>query len=240
MSCLVEGLNSLAESCEWWMITQNSLGPDLRVKQIAALSAVVLRLSGKAGLRTAPVVVVSSRERFMNINVFSNRISVGENFLGLWSNGEFDEVDVEAVLAHEIGHLIDLRQGSRSVSFRNVILESAWLVCGLVPLLLYLAFPSVTGFGLSVGFALFWGVSIPWLVRRFEMKIEFEADQSAAKFLVEPKQLGDALSKIKVLSNDDDVALSGKLRVVAGMLTHPSFDERISRLVKFSKNSKPN
>ncbi len=191
----------------------------------------ISRLSEKAGLRRVPGLIVSKNERFASVNVFSFRIIVGENLLSLWSQSKFEDSDVEAAIAHEIGHLMDLKKGSRTSSFRNLILESAWLACGLVPLVFCILFPSVLIIRLSVGFALGWGVSIPLLIRSLERKIEFEADRNAALYLVEPAHLANVLAKIKALCIPVKCfALSGRVRGIIGMLTHPSFDDRISRL----------
>jgi Zn-dependent protease with chaperone function len=204
---------------------------DLPIQQVAKLNSMISKLSEKAGLRRVPGLVISKNERFASVNVFSFRIGVGENLLSLWSQGKFDDSDMEAAIAHEIGHLMDFKSGSRTSSFRNLLLESAWLSCGLVPLVVCILFPSALTIKLSVGFALGWGISIPLLIRTLERKIEFEADRNAALYLVEPAHLANALSKIKALCIPVKCfALSGRVRGIVGMLTHPSFDDRISRL----------
>ena len=191
----------------------------------------IASLSKKAGLRKTPGLHVSENERFASVNVFSFEVIVGEQLLSLWAQCKFDENDVRATIAHEIGHLRDYTRGSRSSSFRNLVLESAWFACGLVPLVVSILFPSAIVFRASVGFALGWLVSIPLLIRRVERKIEFEADRNAALYLVEPKHLADVLTKIKILSSSvKSFVPSATIRGIAGKLTHPSFDDRISRL----------
>lgn len=208
----------------------------MRVQQIAEMNKMIAKLSEKAGLRRIPGLLISKNERFASVNVFQFRIFVGENLLSFWALGKFSKEDVEATIAHEIGHLMDFRRGSLSSSFRNQILESAWFVCGLVPLVICMLVPSDLVFQLSVGFAFGWGVSIPWLIRRFEAKIEFEADKNAALYLVEPGHLAIALAKIKTLTIPiKGFSLSGGITGFAGMLTHPSFDDRISRLNSLSQ-----
>ena len=191
----------------------------------------IVKLSGKAGFSRVPELFVSKTDRFASVNVFQSRICVGENLLALWAQGKFNESDVEATIAHEIGHLMDLKRGSRSTSFRNLILESAWFACGLVPLVICILFSSVMVFQLSVGFTFGWIVSIPWIIRRFERKIEFEADRNAALYLVEPAYLASALAKIRTLNiSIKFFGLPLGLSGFVGVLTHPSFDDRISRL----------
>ncbi len=196
----------------------------------------IAKLAEKAELSRVPGLHISENERFASVNVFSFHISVGENLLSLWTEGKLDERDVEAAVAHEIGHLMDFRRGSRSSSFRNLILESAWFACGLVPLVVCILLPSAMIFRLSIGFALGWGISIPLLIRRLERKIEFEADRNAALYLVAPEHLANVLTKIKVLSIPTRYfALSRSLSGLTGKLTHPSFDDRINRLDGLSK-----
>ena len=208
----------------------------LRAKQVATLNAMIAKFSEKAGLRRVPELCVSENERFAGVNVFSLRIVVGENLLDLWAQGKFDDSDVEAAVAHEVGHLMDLRHGSRSSSFRNLIFESLWFSCGLIPLVTCILFPSTLIFRLSLGFAVAWGVSVPLLIRSLERKIEFEADRNAALFLVEPAHLASVLGKIKAVCVPVKCfAFSARMRGIVGVLTHPSFDERINRLNGISR-----
>jgi Zn-dependent protease with chaperone function len=207
-----------------------------RNQQIITLRMIISQLSEKAGLRRVPELFISKKERFASVNIFQFHICVGENLLSLWAQGKFDESDIEAVVAHEIGHLMDLRGGSRTKSFRNLIFESAWFVCGLVPFIACLLIPSVSVFQvtvvqLSIVFAVGWGLSVPWLIKRFERKIEFEADRNAALYLVSPEHLSSALAKIKTLMfSVKYIAPRTRMTGVAGKLSHPSFDDRIRRL----------
>ena len=187
-------------------------------------------------MRRVPKLCISKNERFASVNVFSLCIMVGENLMERWSQGKFDDSDVEAAIAHEIGHLMDLRHGSRSSSFRNLVLESLWLSCGLIPLVVCILLPSSLILRLSIGFAVVWGVSVPFLIRSLERKTEFEADRNAALYLVDPAHLASVLSKIKALCIPVNCfALSARLRGIVGILTHPSFDDRIDRLNGLSR-----
>jgi Zn-dependent protease with chaperone function len=213
---------------------------DLRIQQISKLNFMISSLSRKAGLPRVPGLVVSKSERFVNVNVFDYRIGVGENLLSLWAQGLFSEDEVQSAVAHEIGHLMDFKRGSGSSSFRNLILESGWVVCGVVPLLVCILFPSVLVFRFSVGFILGWGISIPLVVRRFGAQIEFEADRNAALYLVEPAHLASVLGKIKTLTVQGKCfELCGNPAGFVGKLTHPSLDKRICRLSGLSKFGVP-
>jgi Zn-dependent protease with chaperone function len=151
--------------------------------------------------------------------------------LSLWREGKFDEKDIEATIAHEIGHLMDFRRDSRSSNFRNLLIESLWLSFAVVPLVIYLLFPSVMFLMLSVLIAVGWGFSLPWIVRRVEVRIELEADKNAALYLVKPQQLADALVKISSFGMPrGKLGVTAKMDFIAGTLTHPSFQERVRYL----------
>jgi Zn-dependent protease with chaperone function len=188
-------------------------------------------LAQKAKLHKAPDVCISKNERFASVNVFQKRISVGEYLLSLWKKGKFSDEDVEATLAHEVGHLMDFRRDSRSSSFRNLLVESLWFSFGIVPLILYLLAPTTFSFVLSAAVALCWGASIPFIVRHVEVRIEFEADQNAAALLVAPEQLAHALVKISSFAvPSKTLGFTARLSFLAGTLTHPSFAERVRNL----------
>jgi len=213
---------------------------DLRVWQLATLNTMISALSRKAGLRRVPGLCVSKNEQFVSVNVFAFRISVGERLLSLWAQGVFSEDEVRSAVAHEIGHLMDFGRGSGSSSFKNLIFESCWLVCGVAPLVVCILLPSALVFQFSVAFVLGWGVSIPLLTIRFGVKIEFEADRNAALHLVEPAHLASVLRKIVSLDvRGKCFSFSGGLTGFVGKLTHPSLDERIGRLDGLSQFGVP-
>jgi Zn-dependent protease with chaperone function len=195
------------------------------------MTQVIEELAKKAKLLRTPELCVSKTERLASVNVFQNRISVGEHLMSLWREGKFDDNDVEATIAHEIGHLMDFRRNSRSSNFRNLLIESLWFSFAVVPLVIYLLFPSVMFLMFSVLLAVGWGFSLPWIVRRVEIRIELEADRNAALYLVKPEQLADALIKISSFGKPGTkLGVTAKMAFLAGTLTHPSFQERLRYL----------
>ena len=206
-------------------------GVQFSCEQHAFLKEKVEELGKKAGLRRAPELSISKHERFASVNVFQKRISLGENLLSLWQQGKFSDKDIEATIAHEVGHLMDFRRDSDSSNFRNLLIESLWFSFGIVPIVTYVLLPSVTWLFVSILVALGWGLSLPWIVRRVEVRIEFEADRKAAMFLVEPQQLVAALVRIGSLGKPPKTpGVTAKMSFLAGTLTHPSFKERICYL----------
>jgi Zn-dependent protease with chaperone function len=215
------------------MEEENSLGGEVQLssQQQAFLKQSIEELTKKAGLRRAPDLSISKNERFASVNVFQKRISIGEHLLSLWQQGKFSDKDIEATLAHEVGHLMDFRRDSDSSNFRNLLIESLWFTFGVVPIVTYVLSPSATWLLVSVLIALGWGVSLPWIVRRVEVRIEFEADRKAAMYLVAPQQLADALVRIGSFGKPPKtLGFTAKMAFLAGTLTHPSFKERVRYL----------
>lgn len=200
-------------------------------QQIAILEHTLRELSKKANFSKVPEFYITKRERLASVNVFQRRIYVGENLLNLWKEGEFTDADVEATIAHEIGHLMDLGYGSHSSNFRNVLFISMWFIFGMFPLAFYIISPSTATLTFSVIFAICWGFSLPLIIRRIDVKVELEADKNAALYLVEPAQLATALKKISALrASYRPFGLSSKFNSLFSVVTHPTFNERINHL----------
>jgi Zn-dependent protease with chaperone function len=203
----------------------------LSSEQHAFLKQTVEELAKKAGLRKTPELSISKKERFASVDVIQKRISLGEQLLSLWQQGKFSDKDLEATLAHEVGHLMDFKRDSGSSNFRNLLIESLWFSFGVVPIVTYFLSPSMTGRLLSVLLAVGWGCSLPLIVRRVEVRIEFEADRKAAVHLVAPQQLADALVRIGSFGNPaKTLGFTAKMAFLTATFTHPSFKERVRYL----------
>jgi Zn-dependent protease with chaperone function len=208
-------------------------------QQEAFLKLKIQELAKKAKLKRVPELYISKNERLANVNIFQRRISVGEYLCSLWREDKFSDKDMEATLAHEIGHLMDFRRTSGSKSFRNLLIESLWFSFGVFPLVIYLLSPSFLTLAFSALFAIGWSFSIPWVVKRIEVQIELVADQNAALFLVEPQQLASTLVKISSFGvPTKKFGLSGRLSFLASTITHPSFNERVQNLLLLKSTKK--
>jgi Zn-dependent protease with chaperone function len=202
-----------------------------RQRQIAFINEKLVDLSKKANLKSAPELSISKNEHLANVNVYQNRISVGEHILGLWEQGKFSDQDMEATLAHEIGHLMDFYGNSHSHSFRNLIFESLWLSFGVLPVVMYVLSPVLVTLVMAILLAVGWGCSLPFIMRHVEMKIEYEADRNAALYLVAPKQLADALTKISSFNLPTrGLGVLSRFAVLLARVTHPSFSDRVQYL----------
>jgi Zn-dependent protease with chaperone function len=197
-------------------------------QQVAFIEGTIEALAKKANLRRTPELCISKNERLASVNIFQNRISVGKHFLSLWKDGKFNDADVEATIAHELGHLMDFRKESRSSSFRNLLCESLWLSFGVVPLVIYLLSPWSMSLTISAVLASLWCLSLPLIVRQVDVRIELEADRNAALHLVDPEKLANALVKISSLGEPSkNLGVTAKMAFFASTLTHPSFKERV-------------
>jgi hypothetical protein len=213
------------------MNTKSMANTPARQHQMAFLNQKMAELSKKAKLASIPELNISKSERLANVNVYRDRISIGENLLLHWEKGEFTDADMEATLAHEFGHLIDFRNDSHSSSFRNLIAESLWVSLGVLPIVLYVLSPKVVTLIASLLLAVAWACSLPLVMRHIEVKIEFEADRNAALYLVEPQQLADALMKISTFAScTKGFGVARRLNCFVANLTHPSFSERVKYL----------
>ncbi len=220
------------------MSTNSSGKASERQRQTNFLTQKLAELSQKANLSSVPELCISKTERLANVNVYRDRISIGESLLLHWQNGDFTDHDMEATLAHEIGHLIDFRNDSHSSSFRNLIAESLWFALGILPIVLYVLMPSLEMLAGALLLAAAWGFSLPLVMRHIEVRIEFEADRNAALYLVSPKQLADALVKIsKFASSTNGAGVARRLNFFAANLTHPSFNERVQYLKRLEAAS---
>ena len=184
----------------------------------------------KAGLQQTPELQISKTERLASVQVFRKQITVGENLLSHWQQGELDEKDVEAVLAHEIGHLMDFNRGLRSASFRRLLGERMYFAFAIAPLLIYFTYPSPASLMLSMVSFMGWAVLLPWVFRRTEFHIELEADRHAARYLVEPQRLAELFEKKHVFAPVKKSGLTKRIKHGVGLLTHPSLNERLHNL----------
>lgn len=209
-------------------------------RQISVLQNKIAELSRKAGLKQPPVLQISKTERLASIQVFRKEITVGETLLFHWQQGELDEKDIEAVLAHEIGHLMDFNRGFRSPSLRRLVAERMYFALAIAPLLIYLVFPSSASLFMSMMCFMGWVLFLPWVFRRAEFNIELEADRHAARYLVEPQRLARLFEKKHIFAPVKNYGLTKRLRNGVGLLTHPSLNERLNNLsVEAERLQKP-
>ncbi len=148
----------------------------------------------KAGLTKRPKILVKRLDNAVaKISVFGNNILFDENFVIHWSRGDFNEKDVDAVLAHEVGHLIDdgnsIADNLHSVFFtRSVGMNVLYLL--ILPAILFpvkfsLLFTLIALIAVPV-----WVILLPHVFRANLIKHELIADKNAVDYgLIAPADL---------------------------------------------------
>jgi hypothetical protein len=145
-----------------------------------------------------PEVKISKNELIACAGYFPRNVQVGKNWLLSWEKGLIDEDDVDATLAHEIGHLMDFAKGIRSV-----FVKSGFIIAGYL-FLIVLLFASLDAFQISgipgkpwveyVLVFIVWLSFAPWITRSRGLATQLEADRYACQ-LIGRRKMAEALSK---------------------------------------------
>jgi Zn-dependent protease with chaperone function len=152
------------------------------------------KLAKQAGLQKIPAVKISKKERVASVSVLRKRISVGTELLSQWSRGEIDEDDVEATLAHEIGHIMDFDRKFRSVYFRSNAIALPYITLGVILPKVGSYLPASEPWIPSLLIFIVWAVFLPWILRRTTFAVQFEADRNASR-LIGDQQLANSIVK---------------------------------------------
>jgi Zn-dependent protease with chaperone function len=156
----------------------------------------------KAKLKKKPKLKVSKKLAPASVNVTKNELYVSDHLLSHWQKGLFDDREVEALLVHEFGHLIDY---SHKSWFEKHLKYSIQWYLAIFPTIfvlgiLFLSFM----FGVMASFivpifgviGIVWAYYLPWIMRKNFVARELEANKNAIFFkLVEAKQIADFITK---------------------------------------------
>jgi heat shock protein HtpX len=160
---------------------------------------------------------------------------------GLLNNFPRDEVD--AVLAHEIGHVangdmitLTLIQGITNTFVLFFARMAAMVIAGAAR---NRAMGTMSYYMTSWVFQALFGILATMIVMWFSRRREFRADEAGAR-LTTPKAMANALERLKTPISDHDALPKGmaamgispnfKSRLGGLMATHPSLDDRIAAL----------
>jgi hypothetical protein len=89
-------------------------------QQVNLMKQKIEKLAKKACFKRIPMLRISKDEHlFAEASLLRKKITIGSKLLSQWQKGEIDENDVEVILAHEVGHLMDFERKFHSV-FSNV------------------------------------------------------------------------------------------------------------------------
>ena len=195
--------------------------------EIAFCEQAVRRLAKKATLRNVPTVKVSTREHLAHVNIFTgNRITIGTRLLSCLHDGRIDPDDVEAILAHEIGHLMDFDKGLKSMYLRSWVKV---LVYSFVSPFLLLFSLLIGGLALGIMFSVFWLFFLPFMLSR-RVNDELEADRNALN-LIEARQLATSLvRRIRMISPSSYFGPLEIWRRIRQTMTAPTIHERLRNI----------
>jgi Zn-dependent protease with chaperone function len=158
-------------------------------QQIILMKQKVDKLARQAKLRKIPKLKISRKEPIAHASFLRKEITIGTKLLAQWQEGKIDETDVEATLAHEIGHLMDYERGARSIYVQSIIVLSLYLFFG--------AFLFMQWF-LPLSLFLLWIMFLTWIVKRSSIAVQFKADKNATK-LINDQQLANSILKRSLL-----------------------------------------
>lgn len=146
--------------------------------------------------------------------------------------------EIEAVLAHELGHFHHRHVMKRMVWVFGMSLASLWFIAVLVHSAWFFAAFGVAPMSAGAGFALFFLIMpvlvlpLQWLSGMYSRKHEFEADQYAAQY-AKPEYLVSALTK---LYRDNASTLTPDSLYSMFYDSHPNAQQRVARLLASGHN----
>lgn len=198
----------------------------------------LMGLSEKTGFKAKTIEVIDGSKRSGHSNAYFTgfgrfrRIVLYDTLIK-----QMEIEEIEAVLAHEVGHYklghipkrmaLSFVLGLLSFAVMALLLKSPWFYAGLgMPANLMGSFSSlVVGLGLSVGFFTYW---ITPLNNHLSRRHEYEADQFAKDSVNGPEPLVRALRKLYVENLNHPIPH----RVMASFhYSHPTLPEREKALL---------
>ncbi len=198
--------------------------------QVNIIKQKIEKLAKKAELKEIPTLKISKAEHLVaEASILRKKITVSTGLLSQWQKGEIDENDVEVVLAHEIGHLMDFDRKFHSVFFRYnaVVVLYLFLGVGLPKLVFFrhLAEPWIPPLLIFV----IWAFFFHWICRRVSLAVQLEADKNGAS-LVTDEQFANSITKRKPFHVAKDFGLIETWEFLRHVISSPSISERLQNL----------
>jgi len=190
----------------------------------------VEKLSKKALFKKAPILKISKNEYpLAKASILRRRITIGTKLLSQWQQSEIDENDVEVILAHEIGHLIDFERKFSSVFLRYNAIVVLYLVLGVVlPRLVWfshLAEPLVP----PIMIFIIWATFLVWILRRGACTVQLEADKNGARLMKEEQFVNSIVKRIE-FRGTKGFGIVETWEMFIHMILWPSLSERLRNL----------
>jgi Zn-dependent protease with chaperone function len=203
-------------------------------QQIKSIEEKIKDLSSKAKLKKTPRM-----KRFKgplpSAYYFGrrNELGISDTMLKEWQEGLRDEQDVDATLAHEVGHAISHQQKShyyRRVAIHSMALIPMVIVFVLRAFIFSAILQSLVLAALLISFII-WVFCLPWVVRTAYIPSELEADSNAVDYgLVIPKQLIRQMVRAANVSPSTGTSPLQTWAFMWNVLKHPSMGDRLRNL----------
>jgi len=188
------------------------------------------KLSKKAVFKKVPILKISKDEYpLAKASFLGKKITVGTKLLSQLQQNEIDENDVEVILAHEIGHLIDFERKFSSVFFRYNAIVFLYLPLGVVlPRLVWFShlpeplIPPLMVF-------IIWAAFLVWILRRVACTVQLEADKNGARLITEEK-FANSIVKRMEFRGTKGLGLIETWEMLLHVILWPSLSERLRNL----------
>ena len=197
--------------------------------KIAIIKQMVMDLSKKGQLKRVPRVKISKKVEAAETSLWKEEIIIGEKLLYHWRNGEFSEEDIEAILAHEIGHIMDRHRKFASAWFHELITGSLYFILGLVLLFFGSIFSNLICVFCVFILLLVWLFFFPFVIRKMSVSVELEADKNASK-LIGNSKLAYSIAKRFRFYPYKVIDAVNTWKLLLHYMRTPTFTERLQNL----------
>jgi Zn-dependent protease with chaperone function len=202
-------------------------------EETKTVEKIVVKLANEAKLEKVPKIEISKEWVAARANFRSPKITISEAVLTKWKEGEMNTDDIEILIAHEIGHLIDFQKGLRSVSVQSATKIVLYIFAVFVSFLASTVFFSAGAtliFGLISLFALITLLySFPYEIRKWALRAQLEADKNAYKLVDKKRFAIDIVSGFR-LSDRDQHGIKWTWMLLLNTLVWPRVSERLKNL----------
>jgi len=198
-------------------------------QQISIIKQKVEKLAKQAKLKKIPKVKISKKERVASVSVFKREITIGTELLSQWHKGKIDENDVEATLAHEIGHIMDFNRKFRSVYFKSSAIALPYIVLGVVLPKFASFLPASEPWIPPLLIFLIWSIFLPGILRMNAFAVQFEADRNAS-LLIGDQKLANSVAERSQFYSTKGFDPIETWELLSHMILFPSLSERLRNL----------
>jgi hypothetical protein len=162
------------------------------------------------------------------VNASRNLLFIDESFLARIERGEVTELETNATLAHEFGHLIECAKHTFRKSDQQL---TTYIAVLLIPLLFYfvLQIPD-HGVGAAVIVSI-WILMLPWVLRKIYVPNELAADSNAVLFsLISDQDLANAIVNRIGSFKNEKIGPKKILNIIDNIVSHPFLDEHLANI----------